>query len=65
MSLKFVSKGLINNTPALVQILAGAKPFCESKMVNLLTYIHVTRPQSVNIRRIIGIKTYHVDIASS
>ena len=52
ISLKFVSKGLINHIPALVQIIAwhrpGDKPLSEPMMVSLLTYICVTRPQWVN-----------------
>ena len=51
MSLKFVSKGPINNIPALVQIMAwrrpGDKPLSETMMVRLLTHICVTRPQWV------------------
>ena len=51
ISLKFVSKGLINNIPALVQIMAwrrpGAKPLSEAMMVNLPTHICVSRPQLV------------------
>ena len=51
ISLKFVPKGLINNIPALVQIMAwrrpGDKPLSEPMMVNLLTHICVTRPQWV------------------
>ena len=51
ISLKFVPKGLINNIPALVQILAwrrpGDKPLSEPMMVGLLTHICVTRPQWV------------------
>ena len=50
--LKFVSKGLINNNPALVQIMAwrrpGDKPLSEPMMVSLLAHICVTRPQWVN-----------------
>ena len=50
-SLKFLPKGLINNIPALVQIMAwrwpGHKPLSEPMMVNLLTNICVTRPQWV------------------
>ena len=53
ISLKFVSKGLFNNIPVLVQIMAwrrsGDKPLSEPMMVNLLTHICVTRPQWVNI----------------
>ena len=52
ISLKFVSKGPINNIPALVQIMAwrrpGNKPLSEPVMVSLLTHISVTRPQWVN-----------------
>ena len=51
ISLKFVSKGLINNIQALVQIMnwrrPGDKPLSEPMMVNLLTHICVTRPQWV------------------
>ena len=50
-SLKFVPKGLINNIPALVLIMAwrrpGDKPLSEPMMVRLLTHICVTRPQWV------------------
>ena len=49
--LKFVPKGLIYNTLALVQMMAwrrpGDKPLSEPIMVNLLTHICVTRPQWV------------------
>ena len=52
ISLKFVSKGSINNNPALFQIMAwrrlGDKPLSEPMMVSLLTHICVTRPQWVN-----------------
>ena len=52
ISLKFVSKGLINNIPALVKIMAwcwpGNKPLSEPMMVNLLTHICITLPQWVN-----------------
>ena len=55
ISLKFVSKCLINNIPALVQIMAwrqpGDKPLSEQMMVNLLTHICVTRPQWVKSSR--------------
>ena len=51
ISLKFVPNGLINNIPALVQILAwrrrGDRPLSEPMMVNLPTHIFVTRPQWV------------------
>ena len=49
ISLKFVPKGLINNIPALVRIMAwcrpGDKPLSEPMMVRLPTHICVTRPQ--------------------
>ena len=52
ISLKFVSMSLINNIPALVQLMAwhrpGDKPLSEAMMVNSLTHICVTRPQWVN-----------------
>ena len=52
ISLKFVPKGLINNIPALVQIMAwrrpGDKPLSETMMVDSTTHICVTRPQWVN-----------------
>ena len=48
-SLKFVPRGPIENTAALVQIMAwrrpGDKPLCEPMMVDLLTHICVTQPQ--------------------
>ena len=51
-SLKFVPKGLINNIPALVLIMAwrrpGDKPLSEPMLVSSLTHICVTRPQWVN-----------------
>ena len=50
--MKFVPKGLINNIPALVQIMAwrrpGDKPLSEPMEVSLLTHICITRPQWVN-----------------
>ena len=59
-SLKFVTKGPINNIPALVQIMAwrrpGDKPLSEPVMVSLLTHIYVTRPQWVNEKLIISTK---------
>ena len=52
ISLKFVSKGPINNIPALVQIMAwrrpGDKPLSETMLASLLTPIWVIRPQWVN-----------------
>ena len=51
ISLKFVPNGLINNIPALFQIMAwrrpGGEPLSEPMMVSLLTHICVTRPQWV------------------
>ena len=56
ISLKFVSKGLINNIPALIQIMAwrrpGDKPLSEAMMESLLTHMCVTRPQW--IKRLYG-----------
>ena len=53
ISLKFVPKCLINNIPALVQIMAWRRPddkaLSEPMMVNLLTHICVTRPQWVKL----------------
>ena len=55
MSLKFVSKGQINNIPALVQIMAwrwpGDKPLSEPMMVRLLTHKCVTQPQLEKLER--------------
>ena len=52
ISLKFVPKGLTNNIPAMVQIMAwhrsGDKPLYEPIMVSILTHICVSRPQWVN-----------------
>ena len=53
ISLKFVPKGLINNIPALVRIVAwrrpGDKPLSEPMMVSLRTHICVTRPHWVKM----------------
>ena len=53
ISLKFVLKGLIDNIPALVQIMAGRrsgdKPLSEPMMINSLTHICVTRRQWVKM----------------
>ena len=52
ISLKYVPRGLINNIPALIQIMAwrrpGDKPLSEPMVVILLTHICVTRPQWVH-----------------
>ena len=52
VSLNFVTKGPINNIPALGQIMAwrrpGDKPLSEPMLVSLLTHICVTRPNWVN-----------------
>ena len=51
ISLKFVSRGPINNIPTLVQVMAwrrpGGKPLSEPMMVRLPTHMCVTLPQSV------------------
>ena len=56
ISLKFVSKGSINNNPALFQIMVrrrpGDKPLSEPMMVSSLTHICVTRPQRVKTGKI-------------
>ena len=53
ISLKFASKGPINNIPTLVQIMAwrrpGGKPLSEPMMVRLPTHICATRPQWVDM----------------
>ena len=53
---KFVPKGLINNIPALVQIMAwrrpGDKPLSETVMVSLMMHICVARPQWVNLEEL-------------
>ena len=64
ISLKFVPKGLINNIPALAQIMAwrrlGDKPLSEPMVVILLTRICVSRPQWV--MQCIPIKYAHVAV---
>ena len=53
ISLKFAPRRLMNNIPALVQIMgwcrSGDKPLSEPMVVSLLTHIWVTRPQRVKI----------------
>ena len=53
ISLTFVPKAVINNIPALVQMMAwrrpGDKSLSEQMMVSLLTHICVTRPQWVKL----------------
>ena len=53
ISLKFVPKGPINNSPALVRLVAwrrlGDKPLSEPMMVSLRTHICVTGPQWVKM----------------
>ena len=53
VSLKFVPNGIINKTPALVQIMTwrqpGDMPLSEPMVVTLPTHICVTRPQWVNL----------------
>ena len=46
ISLKFISKGPINNIPALVQIIA--KPLSAPIMIILVTHMYVTRHQLFN-----------------
>ena len=63
--LKFVSKGSINNIPALVQIMAwgrpGHKPLSEPMTVNLPTHICITRPQWVKVCiNIYGVTSIHL-----
>ena len=57
ISLKFVPTGLINNIPALVQIMAwrrpGDKPLSEPMMVILSMHICVTRPQWVKTNSVL------------
>ena len=52
ISLKFVPRGLLNNIPTSVQIMAwrrpGDKPLSEPMLVSPLTHICVSRPQWVN-----------------
>ena len=73
IALKFVSKGPINDIPALVQIMAwrrsGDKPLSEPMMFRLPTHICVTRPQCVKwhaillpvtIRLFLGVSVYCV-----
>ena len=54
ISLKFGTKGTINNIPVLVQIMTcrrpGDKPLSEPMIVRLPTHICVTRPQWVKIQ---------------
>ena len=60
ISLKFVSKGPINNNPALVQMMAwrrqGDKPLSDPMMGRLPTHICVTRPQCVKIGKVWSIR---------
>ena len=57
ISLKFVPKGPINNSPALVQIMAwhrpGDKPLYEPMMANLLMHLSLTQPQWVKANEFI------------
>ena len=61
----FVPKGLINNIPALVLIIArrqpGDKPLSEPMMVSLWTHICVTRPQWIKLTT----KTYRSILVDS
>ena len=64
ISLKFVPKGLINNIPALVLIIAwrqsGDKPLSEPMIVNLLTHICVTWPQWVKHHQILNTRGIYI-----
>ena len=64
ISLKLVPKVRINNSPALVQIMAwrrpGDKPLSEPMMVSLVTHICVTRPQWVNHVFVVPIRSKSV-----
>ena len=64
ISLKFVPKGLINNIPPLVQIMAwrrpGDKRLSEPMMVSLLTLTCVTWPQWVNGKITLGACGYFI-----
>ena len=57
ISLYFVSNGLVNNIPSLVQIMAlhrsGDKPFSETMMVSLLTHIVVLGYCNVSVDKIV------------
>ena len=59
ISLKFVPRGQINNSPALVQIMArcrpGDKPLSEPMMITLLTHICAKRPHRVKDTTTIGL----------
>ena len=70
-SLKFAPNGLINNIPALVQIMAWRRPndksLSEPMVVRIMTHIcGVTRPKRINhsiynIRQLFRKKTKHCD----
>ena len=65
LSLKFVPKGPINNTPALVQIMAwhwpGIKPLSEPMIVSLMMYICVARSQWIKMPFCLYRDSYHKD----
>ena len=67
ISLKLLAKGPINNNPALVMAWRriGDKPLSEPMMVNPLTHICVTRPQSVNGKTIISFLLLHITYLTS
>ena len=62
ISLKFVSKGQINNISSLIQIMAwrrpGNKPLSEAMMVSLLMHLWVARPQWVKVMKSVGNKAH-------
>ena len=57
ISLKFVPKGLINNIPALVLIMAwrrpGDKPLSEPMMVRSLTHIYMRHSASMSLENLL------------
>ena len=63
ISLTFVPKDSIYNTPVLVQTIAlrrpGHKQLSETAMVSLLTHIFVTRPEWVYLMEVRCIPTFH------
>ena len=66
ISPKLVPHGSINNTPALVQIMAwrrpGDKPLSEPMMVSLSTHIRVTRPQWVKFRDLKWVNSFFITL---
>ena len=65
ISLKFVPKVLINNIPALVQIMAWHRPLSKPTMVSLVMHIRVTQPQWVKLHYLNQIIGYQVKDSSN